>query len=709
MTLRGVGSYLYGERLDIRPMTVLCGKNGSGKSTWLKSLDLLKLSLPSLPFEFERAFLAQDDTYTNARIGKAENPGQRRTMIDSRDESRYGPLGTIGLHFEATSDLALPRLEPTTVADPIVVQHLAQHFLCSGQCPKGTHLRLRFAHPLKWWDDDSGEELYDFVELTIDNVPLIEFKRRVFYGGSTGLLNLGEGARNAPYSVRWSPPFLSLLGCDRDGSIAEVMPHPNGYDIEVTSSLINSDILRACCDLAIKRIRELAGLLLNGYFHIDAVRALRSQRDGHQDPEDAVFVKDVAAREQLIDQRYVGRHGEGTMTLLQSFAYNQMRQPDEPYSGHIDQAFPKGSPAFFSQVGAHLLQASQDPHRTSLKRISEAAEPEILRQVVEGECQRQSGDYDKSLILTWSELLNDVLSRPDLYEKDLWPLLDDEEARSLIDRGIQRLSDDEIRRLNRLLIEAAFGRMAGVPHRTGYLFETFVAVWLERLLQIQIGQFRDDHAGVTLADDWSPGAPAPVGYLVHDRPKWLPVGPDWHRQDRLTSPPFDQAARFLNDCLGNISPSRDLAATDTFLSSGFQQVAPLVVQAGLMKQYEMMAIENPEVHLHPSLQLDVAEFLLTQASTGKTILIETHSDLVVRRIMRAILQEEIAQSEVGIYFASLERNPEARAAWSRLGALQTNERGQISNWPPGFMDDDVKESQRIMDIMYGAPPDETHR
>ena len=33
MTLRGIGSYFYGQRLDLRPLTVICGENGSGKST----------------------------------------------------------------------------------------------------------------------------------------------------------------------------------------------------------------------------------------------------------------------------------------------------------------------------------------------------------------------------------------------------------------------------------------------------------------------------------------------------------------------------------------------------------------------------------------------------------------------------------------------------------------------------------------------------
>ena len=42
MTLRGLGPYLHGARLEIKPLTILCGENGSGKSTWLEALRFLK-------------------------------------------------------------------------------------------------------------------------------------------------------------------------------------------------------------------------------------------------------------------------------------------------------------------------------------------------------------------------------------------------------------------------------------------------------------------------------------------------------------------------------------------------------------------------------------------------------------------------------------------------------------------------------------------
>ena len=42
MTLRGLGPYLHGARLEIKPLTILCGENGSGKSTWIEMLQAFK-------------------------------------------------------------------------------------------------------------------------------------------------------------------------------------------------------------------------------------------------------------------------------------------------------------------------------------------------------------------------------------------------------------------------------------------------------------------------------------------------------------------------------------------------------------------------------------------------------------------------------------------------------------------------------------------
>ena len=109
ITLRGVGSYLHGARLDIKPLTVLCGANGSGKSTWLKALNFLSdsLSAKRLPF----GFAVQDWDHANIQLTNAfchlEDPAQLATLEDDAATAAYGTMGTIGLEFHSTENMRL--------------------------------------------------------------------------------------------------------------------------------------------------------------------------------------------------------------------------------------------------------------------------------------------------------------------------------------------------------------------------------------------------------------------------------------------------------------------------------------------------------------------------------------------------------------------------------------------------------------------------
>jgi hypothetical protein len=143
-------------------------------------------------------------------------------------------------------------------------------------------------------------------------------------------------------------------------------------------------------------------------------------------------------------------------------------------------------------------------------------------------------------------------------------------------------------------------------------------------------------------------------------------------------------------------------------SSGLHYLLPIVVQSAVMQANDVFIIENPEVHLHPNLQIRVMDMLLDQALAGKYVLIETHSDLVIRRVIRAILSEESGQNLFSINFVGVrvdeveEDGGSRRFKHSVVKPISLNDRGQITNWPDGFLDEDIGESQRLMDVMYGG-------
>jgi energy-coupling factor transporter ATP-binding protein EcfA2 len=221
----------------------------------------------------------------------------------------------------------------------------------------------------------------------------------------------------------------------------------------------------------------------------------------------------------------------------------------------------------------------------------------------------------------------------------------------------------------------AAGPRAPIPlHLDG-----FVSKWMTQLSGAGIQPREQVRIGSPPAEAW-PGFPA--GFLRSPEP------PEFNLS---VAEPLNIV---VHPCFGN-EPQYPKQ-----MSAGFHQIFPMVVQSGIMGEYETTAVENPEAHLHPKLQLGIAEFFLRQANSDKQFIVETHSDLFVQRILREVLGEEIGvgQERIRIYFTKLDHKDEYEGAHAE--GIQFDER-RVVKWPAGFMDESVKESRRLINMMYG--------
>lgn len=89
----------------------------------------------------------------------------------------------------------------------------------------------------------------------------------------------------------------------------------------------------------------------------------------------------------------------------------------------------------------------------------------------------------------------------------------------------------------------------------------------------------------------------------------------------------------------------------TDVGFGISQILPVIIQGFLSKDESITIIEQPEIHLHPKMQADLADLFIDIAKSGqnKNLLIETHSEYLLKRLRRRIAEGLIDHDKVNIY------------------------------------------------------------
>ena len=124
----------------------------------------------------------------------------------------------------------------------------------------------------------------------------------------------------------------------------------------------------------------------------------------------------------------------------------------------------------------------------------------------------------------------------------------------------------------------------------------------------------------------------------------------------------------------------------TDVGFGVSQVLPVIVLLNHVPERSTVILEQPEIHLHPEVQSALADAIVGIAETQDLqVIVESHSEHLLRRLQRRVADETIQADLVKLYFVSQE-NGEAR-----LTDIGLNEYGEIENWPEHFFGDEMEE------------------
>ena len=131
--------------------------------------------------------------------------------------------------------------------------------------------------------------------------------------------------------------------------------------------------------------------------------------------------------------------------------------------------------------------------------------------------------------------------------------------------------------------------------------------------------------------------------------------------------------------------SAEVLITD--VGFGVSQVLPILVLCYYAPKGATLIFEQPEIHLHPSVQAGLADiFIEVIKMRNIQIIIESHSEHLLRRLQRRMAEEKdgFTNDDAALYFCKMNDQGD-----SELVTLDIDDYGNICNYPEGFFGDEM--------------------
>ena len=128
---------------------------------------------------------------------------------------------------------------------------------------------------------------------------------------------------------------------------------------------------------------------------------------------------------------------------------------------------------------------------------------------------------------------------------------------------------------------------------------------------------------------------------------------------------------------------------------GVSQVLPVLVALLVAESGQLLYLEQPELHLHPRAQYELAKILADTAKRGVRLVVETHSSLLLLMVQTLMAQGDLEPDLVRLHWFS--RNPEDGT--TAIQSADLDENGAFGDWPEDFGDVELKAEGAYLDAV----------
>jgi predicted ATPase len=151
--------------------------------------------------------------------------------------------------------------------------------------------------------------------------------------------------------------------------------------------------------------------------------------------------------------------------------------------------------------------------------------------------------------------------------------------------------------------------------------------------------------------------------------------------------------------VGRLPSSQQGGAQDmvniTDVGFGVSQVMPVIVALNVAEEGQLVHIEQPEIHLHPNAQVQMAKILLRAARRGVRLIVETHSSTLLKAIQVEIATSEGLESLVQLHWCS--RDDEGV---THVHSVTPDALGAYGDWPVDFNEVELALDSSYIEAIY---------
>jgi len=266
-----------------------------------------------------------------------------------------------------------------------------------------------------------------------------------------------------------------------------------------------------------------------------------------------------------------------------------------------------------------------------------------------------------------------------------WPLPNPIKCYGFPDEAIGYFQNTGFLPLLTLAFENAFSQVAYLGPLREHLKRTYI--WAgDRPRDVGV---RGDHAIPALLAARAAKLRTPKSTSLHSKSQ--PIEErilQWLREmkaaDSFSLKPIREDRKDYEFRVKTTGASPEVLITD--VGFGVSQLLPVLVLCYYVPRGSTVILEQPEIHLHPSIQATLADVLIDVVKTRDVqVVVESHSEHLLRRLQRRIAEEAISPQDTALYFCKMGQ------AASRIERLEVDMFGRISNWPPDFFGDELED------------------